>query len=348
MSLVSSIAFQASFYGQFRSFTILGKFKDPKLEDEAFYQMLLVFKRNILNSSQNEEASAALLRYVRIAVPGLPPQSQYLGSIFWLAVSIIQAEQSYLYLEAIQLLRATVETMEQHCMFDIAIPAPENSMVTVLMDARVPLWDAAATLDKLSGLSFGTDFGFSLSAVLWDGIRVQAHLKLFTAVLTSLLKTSIRSANPQAEQRRCLDAASMPLFVGLSPCMDKVAYERLLEEDCHVSDLSADEFAPQYHHEDVVGDGIELKLLGLSDMRAAHLAISSLLCLEESPLVPPSQKENIHLLWAEFARLYPNLFVSGVLSLVEFMTYVQPILSRDRSHFSFSAPLLPRSCLHVY
>ena len=335
MGLVSSIAFQASFYGQFRSFTILSKFTDSKLEDETFYQMLLVFKRNISSSSQDDQASAALLRCVRMAVPGLLPQSRYLGSIFWLAVSIIQAEQSQLYDEAIQLLRVIVETMERHCMFDRAALTPQNPMVAVLMDARGPLRDAAVKLDQLSGLSFETDFGFSLTAILWDGIRAEGHLKLFTAALTTLLKTSIRAENPKAELRRCLDAASLPFVLGLSICMDKAAYERLLEEDCHIYRLSPDLFSPKNDRGDPVGDHTVLEFLGLSDTKGVLLAINSLLCLEESPLFPTSQNENIHFLWTAFARLYPDLFVSVATYLVGFMKYVQLILSRSIIvHFS--------------
>jgi hypothetical protein len=282
--------------------------------------MLLVFRRNIISPTYHDEVSIAFLRCLHSAVPFLPQNSRYLGSIFWFTVSILQAEETQLYTDAVQVLLVTVETMAKHGLFNHDTSGPQNPMATVLMDLRRPLWDAAVKLDQLSGLSFETDFGFALTSILWGGVRVPAHLKLVASVSTSLLKISIRAANPKAEPRRCLDATSMPLYLGLCAHMNKEEYIRLLEEDCHITNSSIDQSAAEGDDEAATGSWMDLEPFGLSDIRTVVLSIMFVLCLEDSNLVEQPEKETIHLIWSAFVRCYPNLSLSGVLHVVQYFT----------------------------
>ena len=318
MSLIVSTAVQASFFSQFRTFTVVSTFPNPASDDQSVAAMLLIFKGNLMSSTRDDEGSIALLRCMCKAVAELQPKSRYLGSIFWFAVSIIQAEQTQMYPEAIQLLQVTLETMERHGLFNT--PSSQNPMAAVLIEARRPLWEAAVKLDELSNVSFQADFGFALTTILWDGLRVPTNIKLLTSVLTRLLKISIRAANPNAEPRRSMDATSMPLYLGLSICLDKEEYARLLEEDCHITKLSDDEPVAKGDREDPAWDWMDLEALGFSDTRAIVFAITLLLCLEDSNLVEATGKENIHLLWSGFVKFYPNLFMSGVLHVMQYLT----------------------------
>lgn len=309
MSLVTTMAFQASPFTQWRAFTILGSFSG--YDDDVFYQMLIAFKKNLLISYEDEEASASLsmLRCMRKAVPGLARRSRYLGSVFWLAVSLIQAAYAPLYTEAMRLVQVTIETMDQHEMFCSPSSSGQNPMATVLMAARAPLWAATAQLDELSALSFETDFGFALASAIWRGVRFKADFSIVRAVLSTLMKASVKSINPHGEPQKYLDGTTLPLFMGLAPCVSTREYGRILEDDCRVVDPFPD--CEEYDDEDFEFT-CSFDMLGVSDMTAALLANSFLLAIEDLPILDTQDRENLYCLTAEFAKVYPELFASGV------------------------------------
>ena len=190
MSLVTSSAFQLSPAVQTRAFVSLGILATSDVDDDLLYQMLVAFKTALSQSHESDTTSVvSMLRCIFRVVPALPINSRYLPQIFWLAVALLQSSHMGIYVEAINLLRATLLRMDTHGVFK------ERGVAATLLESRVPLEEIACQLDQILGLSFDASFSFSLASIIFKGIRHPGLRDSAASTLRSLLRVTVHSCS---------------------------------------------------------------------------------------------------------------------------------------------------------
>ncbi|TBU46391.1 hypothetical protein BD309DRAFT_622853 [Dichomitus squalens] len=230
MSLITSSAFQLSPAVQSRAFVALGVLAKSDVDDDLLYQMLVAFKTALSQASETDTTSVvSMLRCITNVVPATNGNSRYLAQLFWLAVALLQSSHMALYVEAIRLLRVTVENMAEHGHFK------ERGVPATLLEGRVALEDIACQLDHLLGLSFDSSFSFSLAATVFKGVRHSALRDAAEGALRSLLNITVRSC---VEVEHADDGPGAPIchdvlgyVLALIPMSTRVrSFKRLLEE----------------------------------------------------------------------------------------------------------------------
>ncbi len=233
MSLITSSAFQLSPAVQSRAFVALGVLATSDVDDDLLYQMLVAFKTALSQASETDTTSVvSMLRCITNVVPATNGNSRYLAQLFWLAVALLQSSHMALYVEAIRLLRVTVETMADHGLFK------EHGVTATLLEGRVALEEIACQLDHLLGLSFDSNFSFSLAATIFKGVRHSALRDAAEGALRSLLSITVRSC---VEVEHADDGPGAPLcqdvlgyVLALIPMSTRVHSFRRLLEEAHV------------------------------------------------------------------------------------------------------------------
>ncbi len=273
MSLITSSAFQLSPAVQSRAFVALGVLATSDVDDDLLYQMLVAFKTALSQASETDTTSVvSMLRCITNVVPATNGNSRYLAQLFWLAVALLQSSHMALYVEAIRLLRVTVENMEEHGHFK------ERGVTATLLDGRVPLEDIACQLDHLLGLSFDSSFSFSLAATIFKGVRHSALRDAAEGALRSLLSITVRSCT---EVEHADDGPGAPIcqdvlgyVLALIPMSTRIrSFRRLLgEANADPSWLSEESIVSQDEDDPVYT--LPFGLIGYGDSNTALLVTS--------------------------------------------------------------------------
>ncbi|KAI0686496.1 hypothetical protein BC835DRAFT_1523052 [Cytidiella melzeri] len=210
MSLVTSSAFQLSPAIQTRAFVSLGILATSDVDDDLLYQMLVALKKALSTYDESDTAAVvSMLKCICKVIPALPSNSRYLPSLFWLAVALLESSHMPVYTEAIQLLRATLDSMYIQDSFKM------RGVAGTLLESRLPLKDIAGQLDTLLGLSFTSNFSFALSAIIFKGIRHQMLREHAVAALRTLLKVTVQS---------CVDHLHEDDLAGTHLCPEVMGY----------------------------------------------------------------------------------------------------------------------------
>ncbi|KAI0737738.1 hypothetical protein C8Q80DRAFT_1276173 [Daedaleopsis nitida] len=273
MSLITSSAFQLSPAVQSRAFVALGVLATSDVDDDLLYQMLVAFKTALSQASETDTTSVvSMLRCITNVVPATNGNSRYLAQLFWLAVALLQSSHMALYVEAIRLLRVTVENMEEHGHFK------EHGVTATLLDGRAALEDIAIQLDHLLGLSFDSSFSFSLAATIFKGVRHSALRDAAEGALRTLLSITVRAC---VEIEHADDGPGSPIcqevlgyVLALIPMSTRVrGFRRLLEEANVDASWLLEEAIITQDGEDPIYK-LPFGLIGLADNNTALLVTS--------------------------------------------------------------------------
>ncbi|KAL0949203.1 hypothetical protein HGRIS_009281 [Hohenbuehelia grisea] len=304
MSLVTSTAFQHLPAIQMRAFTALGCLATSDVDDDFLYQMLVALKAALIQASEDDTVTVVcMLRAIRKVVPGLPDQSRYIFQLFWLAVALLQGSHIHFYVEATELLRVTLETMEQRGAFRY------TPIADVLLENRASLEDVACQLDGIQGLSFETSFTLSLSAIIVRGVRHSNLKDSAEAVLRSLLKITIRTA-PQAngyngDVVEPLHPEALGYFLALLPLSTTPATYRKLLEDCNADQA----WLLDPGVEGTPGSEVprvSLDFLGIHDMTTALLVTSFAGAIVTTAQGDDAETELLFNLLSDIASVFPE------------------------------------------
>jgi hypothetical protein len=302
MSLVISTAFQLSPHIQSRSFIVLGTLASSDVDDDLLYQMLVAFKVALSGTNENDTTVViSMLRCIQKTVPGLPPNSRYLSQVFWLAVALIQSGYAALFTEAARLLQATIETLDSQKAFQ------DKNFATVLLEARAPLDERSAQLDRVLALSFHTSLSFSLASIMFKGIRNPQTKDAAASALFTLLRTSVPRNDGPPNPKQVVSSASLGFFVALlSVCVTPDACRNLLQ-----SAGIGEDWWPILPKQDARERPLflpSLRMLGVNDDKTALLVVSfAISMINSSPAhgAGPEREMLFHLL-AEATVQYPK------------------------------------------
>ncbi|XP_057670020.1 neurofibromin isoform X1 [Diorhabda carinulata] len=120
--------------------------------------------------------------------PLLRPESPVHKALFWVAISVLQLDESSLYASGLALLEQNLHTLDSQGMFE------EQSLENVMLQTREPLEWHFKQLDHAMGLSFKANFHFALVGHLLKGYRhptpttVSRTVRILTMLLTIVSK----------------------------------------------------------------------------------------------------------------------------------------------------------------
>ncbi|KAF4630487.1 hypothetical protein G7Y89_g7653 [Cudoniella acicularis] len=187
MSLVASTAFQSNPAIQPRAFTVMGCLAREDVDDDLLYQVLVAL-RNSINRFMEEGDSEMLIAIVTSLtkmMDKLPSASRYGLQLFWLALSLVRLVPLPLFNCTALFLDAVLNNIATSGDFK------EGRMVSVLLQGRLPLEDAALQLDELYGVHFNIEsFHFAVCASMVKGLTDSVTKATGTRVLSTFLGTT--------------------------------------------------------------------------------------------------------------------------------------------------------------
>lgn len=274
MSLVTATAFQQSPAVQTRSFVALSALAISDVDDDFLYQILVAFKSALTKANEsNTMAIVSMLRCMCKIVPAIVEQSRYVSVLFWLAVALLQASHVGFFIEATWLLRITLENMEHQGLFK------NNSVQAVLLEAREPLEEITSQLDELLRISFETSFSFSLSSIIFKGMRHTLFKSSAEAALRTLLRITSRAHSESSGTYNGFKDSPCPealgYFLALLPVSTTPKSYCKLLNDCSVDDSWVSEGGGSDSEEEELGiPRITDVVLGVQDANTALLVAS--------------------------------------------------------------------------
>ncbi|KAI5118442.1 hypothetical protein M0805_000576 [Coniferiporia weirii] len=303
MSLLTATAFQLSPSIQPRAFVVLGTLASSDVDDDLLYQMLVALRSAMKTADESDtQCVVSMLNCICSVVPSLPMSSRYIGTLFWLAVALLQSSHAPFYREANDLLRACITTLHKQGAFK------DRGFTATLIEARSSLSDISMQLDQLLGLSFDSDFSFSLAAVVFKGIRRPQLRESAIGVLRCLLTTAV-STMPTLPSEAPVHSDILGYFLALlSVSTTAQSYQQLLQE-AHVG---ADWIPKKETFNRSEDDGdqvprISFDLLGCHDPTTALLAISFLGSILSSAQVDDAESQMFFLILKDASMVFPDV-----------------------------------------
>lgn len=305
MGLLTATAFQLSPSIQPRAFVIMGTLASSDVDDDLLYQMLVALRSAMKAADESDtQCVVSMIHCVCSVVPSLPESSRYVGSLFWMAVALLQSSHAPFYEAATGLLCACLRTLSAQGAFK------ERGFTETLLDARLPLEEISRQLDQLLNLSFENDFSFSLAAVIFKGIRRSQFRDSAIEALQCLLSTAIATLPvPQSDAE---DATVHPEVLGyflalLSVSTTPQAYQQLLQDAAVGSAWSPkrDVFGRLEDDADQV-PRVSFDMLGCTDPTVALLSLSFISTILSSAQLDDAEAQMLFHLLKDASLTYPD------------------------------------------
>ncbi|KAI9026450.1 hypothetical protein CLU79DRAFT_741805 [Phycomyces nitens] len=166
MSLVASTAFQFNPAIQPRAFVVLGCLGREEVDDDLLYQILVALRGALAIFNESDPSLVmSIMMCLKNIVRSLPTESRYLPQLFWVAIALLELNNSSTFGMAVSLLQAVLNALEVSGFFE------DNTISSVLLAAREPVADIARKLDGICGVNFDTHFSFAISGIFIKGLR---------------------------------------------------------------------------------------------------------------------------------------------------------------------------------
>jgi neurofibromin 1 len=211
MGLVAATCFQHNPATQPQAFTALGYLAQDEVDDDLVYQILVAMSTTLSHFTDSDNVLViSMLRCLSRIVPGLVPDSRYASIVFWLAVSVLQLSYIPLFAAALELLLVSLKSMDKLGLLGVDASAS-------LLASRRDIGEAGRKLDQVCGVSFETDVGFSLVAIIYKGVKHPSTRSLAIDCMKELL----RLATPAVENEDGLiiGPKALAYFMALLPVM---------------------------------------------------------------------------------------------------------------------------------
>ncbi|KDR84288.1 hypothetical protein GALMADRAFT_87191 [Galerina marginata CBS 339.88] len=301
MSLVTATAFQQSPAVQTRSFVALAALAIAEVDDDFLYQILVAFKSALMKANEtNTMAIVSMLRCMSKIVPAIVDTSRYITVLFWLAVALLEASHLGFYIEALSLLRVTLDNMEQQGMFKV------NSVQVVLMEAREQLEDVTSQLDEMLRISFETSFSFSLAAIIFKGMRHSGLKDSAEAALRTLLRVTSGAQEEMVNGfKQTVRPEALGYFVALLPVSTTPRSYKCLLNDAHIEGAWATD--AEGDDEDSGIPDLGHLSLGIHDSMTALLVASFIGTILASAQGDDSETQILYGLLSSLAMSYPEI-----------------------------------------
>lgn len=305
MSLITSTAFQVSPAIQTRAFIALGSLVNLEVDDDYVYQILVALNTTL--SKTEDETKCPVVSMIRClckVVPALQKGSRYNYLLFWLAITLLQASEYTVFIDATRLLCVTLENMEKRGMFRSG-PVP-----SILLKCRSPLEKVTAELDKALQISFDSNFSFSLAAIIFKGIRYPSLKDAAEAALRCLLCVTMRSQTNKdipSGFRDSIPPDALGYFLALLPLSTTPESYRRLLDDCSIDDAwLPDAGFETLGDDDSAAPRISPAFLGVTDSNTALLVTSFVSTMLSTAQGDDTETEILFSLLSDIANYFPQ------------------------------------------
>ena len=294
MGLVASTAFQLSPAVQTRSFIVLGALATDDVDDDFLYQILVALRSGLGKAQEsNTMAIISMLRCICKVIPAIA-DSRYVPSLFWLSVALLESSHVAFYVEATELLQATLRVLERQGVFE------RCSVHAYLLAARESFEEITCQLDEILQLSFHDSFSFSLASILFKGLRHKSLRGAAESSLRTLLQlVSAHEVIPEHNARP--PPETLGYFIALLPVSTSmITYHRLLEDarvEILVPASEDDERVPQ----------MTLTSLGIENATMALLCASFAGTILGTAQGNDAESEMLYGLLANMSPSYPEV-----------------------------------------
>lgn len=211
MGLVAATCFQHNPATQPQAFIVLGYLASDEVDDDLIYQILVAMSTALSRFIESDSILiASMLRCLSCIIPGLLSDSQYVTSLFWLAIGVLQLGYIPLFAPGLQLMITALRSINT-----ISNGMQFTELMEFLLNARRTVTDQVKKLDQVSGVSFDTEFTFSLIAIIYKGVRHPSTKKLTTEVLLELLQLAANPGESSAGDGTVVIPSGVAYFVAL-------------------------------------------------------------------------------------------------------------------------------------
>ena len=281
----------------------MGSLASSDVDDDLLYQMLVALRSAMKMADESDtQCVVSMLNCICKVVPSLPESSRYIGTLFWLAVALLQSSHAAFYKEANDLLCACIITLRQQNAF------AEKGFTGALLESRSCLEEIQVQLDQLLGLSFDSDFSFSLAAVIFKGIRRPNLRESAVKALRCLMTTAV-STLPEPAPGAPVHSEILGYFLALLSVSTTIpAYEQLLHEAQVGKDwFPSKDTIDQLEDADDQLPHVPFDVLGCQDHQTALLAISFLGAMLSSAQVDDAESQILFLIMKDAATAFPEV-----------------------------------------
>lgn len=195
MSLVASTAFQNNPPIQPRAFIVMGCLARDEVDDDLLYQVLVALRHSLgrFEEESNRDMVISIISSLAKMMSKLPSASRYGLQLFWLAIFLVRLVPINIFNCAAQFLEAVLVNI------NTTGELQGDRMVTVLLQGRSQVEEAASMLDDVYGIRFRDEnFHFAVCACVVRGLTDKATrtaalrvLSAFLAIITNRTRTTI-------------------------------------------------------------------------------------------------------------------------------------------------------------
>lgn len=205
MSLVASTAFQNNPAIQPRAFAVMGYLAREEVDDDLLYQVLVALRNSInrFDEESNSEMLVSIMTSLSKMMTKLPSASRYGLQLFWLAISLVRLVPSRLFNYAAQFLESVLTNIGT--VGDVR----GKNMVSVLLQGRTQLDQAALALDEALGIYFSPEgFHFAVCACLARGLTDTVTRPTAMRVLSSFYEMTTWTPDAETDEHPEREPAS--------------------------------------------------------------------------------------------------------------------------------------------
>jgi hypothetical protein len=195
------------------------------MTSDAEIKALLRILVKALESFSDIDLIDSIIMCLTRLLPLLPVESKIHKFMFWIALSILQLEETQLYASGLALLEQNLHTLDHMLnLFENTSTHQQQTLERIMMDAREPLEWQFKQLDASMGLSFKSNFNFALVGHLIKGERRPA--------LSRDLPTSASSRLSASDSVDC--GAHDPCPVDTSQHRSQIGVPRQIQSDVDI------------------------------------------------------------------------------------------------------------------
>jgi neurofibromin 1 len=191
--------------------------------------------------------------------------------------------------------------MEQHDLFK------NNSVENVLLEARDPIDEVMSQLDDILRISFIRSFSYSLTSIIFKGMRHSGLKDSAVSVLRSLLRITSRAypADASISQRFSPNPEAVAYFIALLPVSTTRKTYKILLDDANVDDTSLEAISDSAEADEST-PRINAAVLGIEDSQQALLATSFMGTMLTTAQGNDAETEILYGLLSSLAVSYPD------------------------------------------
>lgn len=223
MGLAVNTAFQFNPALQPRAFVALGSISKDDIDDDLLFQILSTLRRALLFFEDSDcDLIVSSVMCISSIIENSLDESRYFYSLFWLGICLAGVGHPSLFSGALELIQNTLRNLSSRGLFK------NESPEIVFMNFSSSLNPIAQRLEESLGVSFSTNFAYSVVTILCKGLNsiitktmTISTLSLFAEIFHK--HSHLKNRRPEASYPdfyEKIDAHVVPYIIPLLPILE--------------------------------------------------------------------------------------------------------------------------------